>query len=169
MVSTQVLVTMAEIQILKGSGTFTCLGLGSCIGLCILDPVANIGGCAHIMLPESFADKKGERPGKFADTGVPALIQMMERLGAQRSRMVVAMAGGAQVFKYGAGEGQSRLDIGARNSAAVETALKQAGLKLTAKDVGGNMGRTLTYSVETGAISVRVASQGERALCNLRN
>jgi len=168
MTSTSVMVGMAEIQVLKGAGTFSCLGLGSCIGLCVLDPISNVAGCVHIMLPESFADKTVDRPGKFANTGIPELIAMMERMGAQRSRLVLAMAGGAQVFRYGGGETNSRLDIGARNSVAVEEALKKLGLKVIAKDVGGNMGRTVTFVADTGAISVRTATSGERPLCNLR-
>lgn len=168
MTSTNVMVGMAEIHVLKGAGAFTCLGLGSCIGLCALDPVANVAGCAHIMLPESFADKEVDRPGKFANTSVPELLAMMERLGANRSRLVFAMAGGAQVFKFGSATTTGKLDIGARNAIAVEDALKGIAMALKAKDVGGNSGRTVTFAVESGQITVRTATTGEKPLTNLR-
>lgn len=167
MTATQVHVGMAEIQVVKGSGVLTCLGLGSCIGVCAFDANAQVGGMAHIMLPEAFADKSNDRPGKFADTGIPALIEMMERLGATRASIRIAIAGGAQVFKFGA-NANSRLDVGARNSVAVAEQLKKLGLKLVAEDTGGNLGRTVTFEVESGQVKVRSISQPERPLCTLK-
>jgi chemotaxis protein CheD len=158
---------MAEIQVLRTSGQLACLGLGSCIGLCMLDPEAKVAGMVHIMLPEAYAGKPVEKPGKFADTGVVQLIRMMERAGAIRNRLLVAYAGGAQVFSFGNGE--SRLDIGARNAAAVQVQLQGQGMRARAYDVGGNLGRTVTFSLETGQIRVRTVSQGEKLLCSLKD
>ena len=165
--SSPTLVGMAEIQVLRNTGQLACLGLGSCIGLCMLDPETKVAGMAHIMLPEAYPGKPVEKPGKFADTGVIQLIRMMERAGANRSRLLVAYAGGAQVFSFGNGE--SRLDIGARNAAAVLVQLQGLGMRAKAFDVGGNLGRTVTFSLETGHIRVRTVSQGERLLCSLKD
>ncbi|MBX3120077.1 MAG: hypothetical protein KF784_13505 [Fimbriimonadaceae bacterium] len=167
MTATSIVVGMAEIHVAKGPAKYTCLGLGSCIGLCALDKVSNVSGCAHIMLPEAYADKSIERPGKFANTAVPELLTMLERLGAHRSRMVWAMAGGAQVFKFSANTA-GKLDIGVRNAEAVETLFKSLGLKCIAREVGGNLGRTVMMDAETGLITVRTVSLGEKPLCNLR-
>jgi chemotaxis protein CheD len=167
-VASSVLVGMAEIQVIKGSGNFSCLGLGSCIGLCMLDPVANVGGMAHVMLPEAFPDRPGEKLGKFANTAVPELIAQMEKSGAAKARILTAIAGGAQVFKFG-GEGTNRLEIGRRNAIAVTEMLSSAGLKIKAQDVGGTLGRTVMMVVESGLVSVRTVSQGEKTLCNLRD
>lgn len=166
-VATSVLVGMADIQVLKGTGQFTCLGLGSCIGLSALDPVANVGGMVHVMLPEAFNDREVDKPGKFADTGVIELVRQMEKLGASRGRLITAMVGGAQVFKFGAQSG-GKLDIGARNTKAVQEQLKALGLRCVASEVGGHLGRTVTMAVDTGLVVVKTVSQGERPLCNLR-
>jgi chemotaxis protein CheD len=168
MTATQMLVGMAEIHTLKGPGVFTCLGLGSCIGLCALDPVTNVAGMVHVMLPEMFKGRVEDKLGKFADTGVPALIKALESMGAQRSRLVLAMAGGAQVFKFGSGSGESKLDIGARNQTAVDAQIKALGLRCIGRDVGGNVGRTMTLFSDTGEVRVRTVSQAERVLCKLR-
>jgi len=167
MTSTQLLVGMADIQAMKGSGHFTCLGLGSCIGFCALDPVSNVAGMVHVMLPERFPDKPVDKLGKFADTGIPALIEALEKLGASKSRLICAMAGGAQVFKFGANVA-SKLDIGARNGIAVEEQAKKLGLKVVAKDIGGSAGRTMTLDGATGEVKVRTVSQQEKILCKLR-
>jgi chemotaxis protein CheD len=156
---------MAEIRVLRHTGQLACLGLGSCIGLCLLDPEARVGGMVHVMLPESYPGKPVDKPGKFADTGVPDLIRLMERAGAQRGRLIAAYAGGAQVFSFGSGEG--RLDIGIRNAAAVKAQIQALGLPCRSVDVGGNLGRTVTFTVETGQVRVRTVSQGERTLCTL--
>lgn len=162
-----VLVGMAEIQVVKGSGQLTCLGLGSCVGLCGLDPVTGVAGMAHIMLPEAFPGKGEDKPGKFADTGVPALIDAMAKAGADPQRIVFAMAGGAQVFKFTANP-ESKLDIGTRNIQATTKKLAEMGARVLAKDTGGDIGRTIKLSVETGELTVRSVVAGEKALCNLK-
>jgi chemotaxis protein CheD len=165
--TTSVLVGMADIHVLRGPGTMTCIGLGSCVAVCALDPVADVAGMAHVMLPEAFADKEIVKPGKFADTAFVELLAQMERAGADPARLTWALAGGAQVFQFGAGAG-SKLDIGARNGRALEEQLRTAGMQCKAQDIGGNLGRTVSLSVETGEVKVRTVAGGERVLCNLR-
>jgi chemotaxis protein CheD len=166
-VASNVMVAMAEMHVIKGSGAFSCLGLGSCIGLCMLDPVTNVGGMVHVMLPETFPDRTADKLGKFANTAVPELMDQLVAAGAKKERLVCAIAGGAQVFKFGT-EGTNRLEIGRRNAEAVLTHLKSRGLSPRAQEVGGSLGRTMTLVIETGVVSVRTVTQGEKTLCNLR-
>ena len=157
---------MADLKVIKGHGELTCVGLGSCIGLCALDPIAAVAGMVHVVLPETLPDKEG-KPGKFADTAVPALVKELEAHGADRNRIVFAMAGGAQVFKFGDGS-EVRLDIGTRNADAVRKQVESLNLPILGTDVGGNLARTLLLKLETGAVIVRTVTQGESSLCNLR-
>ena len=159
------LVGMAEIQVARGVATLGCLGLGSCIGLCLMDHDARVGGLVHVMLPAAHPGKLVDKPGKFADTGVPELVAMMERIGARRPRMLAAYVGGAQVFNFG--DSNSRLDIGARNAVAVDAQLRALGIRVVNRDVGGNFGRTVMFSLETRQVQVRTVSQGEKVLCTL--
>ena len=46
-------VGMADLNVCKSPEGITTLGLGSCVGICIRDPVAKVGGLAHAMLPDS--------------------------------------------------------------------------------------------------------------------
>jgi chemotaxis protein CheD len=128
------------------------LGLGSCIGLTMHDPVSKVGGMAHVMLPDSTTARSLELPGKYADTAVPALVQALEDLGGRASRFVVHMAGGAQMFS---GAGGGVLNIGCRNAVAVRAALQAAGLRLRSADTGGSVGRTLELAVGPGVVTVR--------------
>jgi chemotaxis protein CheD len=129
----------------------TALGLGSCIGLAIVDRAAGVAGLAHIVLPESH---RGADRGRFADTAVPALVELMRRTGAVVRRMEAAIAGGARMFDM-----SGALDIGARNEQAVRAALAKARVALRATETGGNQGRTVRVSVADGVVTVRTAGQ----------
>lgn len=160
-------VGMAEIFVAKGPQVYQCLGLGSCIGIAALDPISNVSGCVHIMLPEKFPNRPVEQIGKFADTGIEEMLCQMEALGARRRNIKVAYAGGAQVFKFGNG-GQEKLQVGARNIEKVKIVCKALGLDPLATDVGGTGGRTMTFDSVSGVVTVRGLNVKEFELSNLR-
>lgn len=160
-------VGMGEIQVVRGAGNvLTALGLGSCIGVCLYDPLTRVAGMVHVVLPKSQSDKSGELPGKFADTAIPAIVQQMVSMGASASRLKAAIAGGAQLFQFGV---SSSLDVGARNSEAVINALREMGIPIQAKDVGGSVGRTLRLVSDNGLVVVRTIGGAERELAVLGN
>ena len=128
-------------------------GLGSCIGLALVDRFAGIAGLAHIVLPESTPIDR--QPGKFADLAVPALIDRIIRAGASKRRLEAVLAGGARMFELG------DLDIGARNAEAVRWGLTASGLSVRAAETGGSRGRTLRVVV--GDCSVTVKEAGGRS------
>ena len=74
--------------------------LGSCIGLTLYDPVAQIGGLIHSMLPLSRIDpeKSKVKPLMFTDTGVAALLQAMFDLGADRKNLIAKVVGAASIM-----------------------------------------------------------------------
>jgi chemotaxis protein CheD len=130
----------------------TALGLGSCIGLAMVDRQAGVAGLAHVVLPDS--DGTGTPAAKFADTAVPELLGRMTAAGARRSRLQIAIAGGASMFA-----GSSSLDIGARNQRAVRDALTRERLGCDAAETGGDQGRTMRVSVATGEVTSRTAGR----------
>lgn len=156
-------VGMAELKIGRPGEVLSALGLGSCIGLAAYCRRTKIGGMVHIMLPTAFPGQPVEKPGKFADTGVPALLDAMKQSGAG-SNLTFAYCGGAQVFAAG---GKSGLDIGARNSEAVASLLQKNGARISAMEVGGTEGRTMTFDPETGIVTVRSVRGGTKNLCVL--
>ncbi|MBL8048749.1 MAG: chemotaxis protein CheD [Chthonomonas sp.] len=166
MTKSELLVGMADIHFCKGPAKYTCLGLGSCIGLALVDNRTQISGMIHIMLPATFPDRPVDKIGKFADVGIPELIRVMSLHGAEPRRMVAAYCGGAAVFKTdGVG---SHLDIGARNADAVKKFLNENRIPVCGVDVGGSSGRTMIYHSDSGEITVRTVLGGERTLCNLK-
>lgn len=167
MVGAQHLVGMGDIHVASGPAAYTCLGLGSCIGLAALDSRSGVSGMVHIMLPKTFPGKAIEKPGKFADIALTEMLGQMEKLGANPRSIVVAYAGGAQVFQFGNG-GANRMDVGRRNAEAVAEEVARLKLRVVATEVGGNNGRTVTFDAATGEVRVRSVHGGEKTLARLR-
>jgi chemotaxis protein CheD len=64
----------------------------------VYDPVARIGGMAHLVLPDNTSNPSPLSAGKFVNSGIPLIIEEMLSQGALKSRMVSKMAGGAKMF-----------------------------------------------------------------------
>ena len=133
-------------------GVIRTMALGSCIGLMILDRGTRFVGMDHIALPDSVVSPERARqlPGYFADTGIPALLNLMKRVGGSLSKpsnLIVKIAGGANVA-----DPNNTFNIGKRNVLAAKKILWQFGLGAVAEDVGGNHSRTVTLYRDSGRI-----------------
>lgn len=146
----------------EGADTLVSLGLGSCIGLALIDATVGVAGLAHIVLPKAPAGGAGPSPGKFADTAVPLLLDRVVKLGASQSRLRVVMCGGAAMFASKTQSGV--LQIGDRNAEATLEALDKLKLKVKGRDTGGSNGRSIEVSVRTGEVLVRGVGQAPRQL-----
>lgn len=145
---------MGELVVSNADGEeLVAIGLGSCIGLALVDRQAGVAALAHIVLPE--AGNSNGPLAKFADTAVPEMIAKLEQAGAARRRLQAVLVGGARMFAIGAS-----LDIGARNAVAVREHLTRAGIPIHAEETGGNRGRTARVVLGTD-ISSQLAG-GER-------
>ena len=152
-----ILIGLGEMKVGTGeSDVLVCLGLGSCVALCYHDPVAKVGGMAHIVLPSSDGRSLGS-PVKFADTAVSVLVDAITKAGGLKSRLSVRMAGGAKMTTASGAGGI--FDIGASNVEATKRALRLAGLRLTAADTGGAAGRTVRLAVRSGEVVVNTSIQ----------
>ena len=150
-------VGMADLNICKSPDVITTLGLGSCIGLTLYDPVTKIGGMVHYMLPDSTQVRNNDNIAKFADTGIDELLKKVVAAGASRQRLVAKIAGGAKMFET---TGVSAIGhIGARNAEAAKQILKQKGIRLIAEDTGLNYGRTVELHCETGEFYIKAVGK----------
>jgi len=154
-------VGMADLVVVSAPAKLITLGLGSCIGLVIFDPVAKIAGMAHIMLPESRGVKGTEKIGKFADTAVPAVVDEMIKKGALKARMKAKMAGGAQMFSL-PGTPTDFLAVGSRNVKETTSMLSKEGIPLVSSDTGGNKGRTVEFSTTTWMLEIKTLGKKDK-------
>jgi chemotaxis protein CheD len=158
--ATEIVVRMGEIAVSRAPGdALVSVGLGSCIGLALVCRRRRACGLAHVMLPESEGRQALDRPGKYADQAVPALIAAVGLLGARPTTLDAIVVGGAQMFI-----GATGMEIGARNEAAVRAALARAGVTVTAAATAGALGRTIRVHVADGTVTVREAGAQEVTL-----
>lgn len=156
-------VGMADLNICFSPNGLTTLGLGSCVGIALRDPVLKMGGLVHVMLPDSTAIRgSATNLAKFADTGIEELIRQMEAKGARRSRMTAKLAGGAQMFSF---DNKSELvRIGERNVEASKKKLAELKIPILAEDTGRTYGRTVIFYPETGDYVIRAVGRSQTAI-----
>lgn len=151
-------VGMADLNIAKSPDVLTTLGLGSCVGITLYDPVVKIGGLAHIMLPDSTQIKNNSNIAKFADTGIDKLIKDLIANGAKSNRLVAKIAGGAHMFEFKNMSDMMR--IGTRNIMAVIEILEAYHIPILGNDTGSNYGRTIELHTSTGILVVKTIGHG---------
>lgn len=129
------------------------MGLGSCIGLVLFDMSTGLSGIVHILLPG--ASQNGET--KYAETAIDALLEDMIKHGARKSKIIAKFAGGANVFKH---INLDILKVGSRNAISVEETLNQKKIPILAKDVGGEVGRSVMFNPLDGSMIVKYTKGG---------
>lgn len=153
-----IIVGMADLNTIKGSGKLVTLGLGSCVGIALYDPVVKVAGLAHAMLPNSKEIQNNTNIAKFVDLATIKLTKDMILKGAKQDRIVAKIAGGAQMFAFSST--QENMRIGDRNVEATENMLRRLGIKILAKDVGKTFGRTVELYVEDGTFLIKTVEHG---------
>lgn len=160
--SEMIKVGMADSNVCISPNAITTLGLGSCVGIVLYDPIRKIAGMVHVMLPDSTKIINNENKAKFADTGIDLLISQMIAIGAERRSLVAKIAGGAQMFAFSANNDMMR--IGDRNVEATKLKLQQLGISLKAEDTGANYGRTIEFYPETGMLLIKSVGKEKRTI-----
>jgi chemotaxis protein CheD len=132
--------------------------LGSCLGVTVHDPVASVGGLLHVMLPLSTIDpvKAGQNPFMFVDTGFPRLLIECFKNGAQKQRLEIRVAGGANSQMR---EEDDLFQIGKRNLIILRKLLWKNGILLKSCDVGGTHPRTMSLEISSGRVTVKSNGQ----------
>lgn len=153
---------MADLNICSSPDAITTLGLGSCVGIVLYDPILKIAGLAHIMLPDSTQIRSNENVAKFADTGIETLLKQLIQKGAQRSRMIAKIAGGAQMFAFSAEN--AMLSIGKKNVIATKKKLSELGIRIIAEDTGDSYGRTIEFYPETGQLLIKAVGKEQKII-----
>lgn len=147
-------VGISDIKVSKSKDdVLVTYALGSCVGVSIFDPVTGVGGLIHCMLPLSKIDpeKAKTNPCMFVDTGIPKLFLDAYKMGAQKERIKVKVAGGSQIC-----DDNGRFKIGERNYATLRKLLWKNNVLIAAEDVGGSLSRTMYLDMSTGQTLLKI-------------
>jgi chemotaxis protein CheD len=158
----EIIVKVAELAVGEAGDVLVTIGLGSCVAIALHDPVAKVGGLAHVLLPSPALVRRDGTPGKFPQTAVPRLLELMAERGASRRRIIARIAGGASMFAALAPAGS--IQMGERNVVASRQVLHVSGIPLVGAAVGADYGRTVRLVVETGGVEVHSVTHGVQHL-----
>jgi len=153
-----IIVGMAALDIGRSGDIITTLGLGSCVGVTLYDPVTKIGGMAHVMLPKCINPARETNRAKFADTALEDLYRGMIRSGASPMKLVAKMAGGAHMFARVMEN--DVIKVGERNAVACHEVLRQIRVPIRVEDIGGEYGRTIELNTFNGELTIKTIGHG---------
>jgi chemotaxis protein CheD len=135
------------------------LALGSCVAVILHDPVAAVGGLAHVLLPSQHIGRpRSDQPARAAPAAIAALLKGLLALGAHESRLTARLVGGASMFTTLQPAGT--LQMGERNVAAARAVLHRLGLRVIGEAVGGDYGRSVEFDLATGRVRVTSYQRG---------
>ncbi len=123
--------------------------LGSCIAVCLFDPVLKSGGMNHYMLP--MWNGEGLESPKYGNIAIDMLLEKLMRLGSYKNNLVAKVFGGASQFD----SDHSILNIGERNIQVAETMLQRHQIRIVATSTGGTQGRKIAFNSETGQVMMK--------------
>lgn len=120
--------------------------LGSCVSVCLWDPLLRIGGMNHFMLP--LWNGEGLATPKYGSIAMDKLLEKLLKLGCNQQRLIAKVFGGANM----SGTDHQILMIGERNISLAQQTLEEWGVPVAASDLGGRCGRKLIMNTFTGEV-----------------
>ncbi|UWX03435.1 chemoreceptor glutamine deamidase CheD [Pseudoxanthomonas sp. NC8] len=128
-------------------GTALVTVLGSCVAACIRDPMLQLGGMNHFLLPEGNTGDGA--PARYGSYAMEVLINELLKRGASRKRLEAKVFGGANVLK-----GFTSNPVGTRNAEFVRAYLDAERIPVVAEDLCGIHPRKVFFFPQTGKVMV---------------
>ncbi|TVQ14702.1 MAG: chemotaxis protein CheD [Bacteroidetes bacterium] len=129
--------------------------LGSCVSLCLYDPINRSGGINHYMLP--FWNGEGLASPKYGNIAIEKLLEKMLQSGSKKNNLIAKVFGGGEVIDTQI----SQFHIGERNIEVAQRVLKDLNIRISGQSLGGKNGRKIQFNTETGAVLQKmIARQG---------
>lgn len=120
--------------------------LGSCVAVCLYDPVTKVGGMNHFLLPGSGSNSQGDL--RYGVHSMELLINDLFKYGAERSTLLAKLFGGAAIVKQRSGIGES-------NASFARSFLQREGINCLARSLGGSTARRIRFQPTTGEVQHR--------------
>lgn len=150
-----VFIHVGQIHVDRAPGAISTV-LGSCVAVCLYDPVSGIGGMNHYLLP--FWNGNGLQSPKFGNIAIPKLIDAMLTHGANPKTTEAKLFGGASMRALNS----DSMMIGHKNILVAREILIEYNIPIIAEDVGGQLGRKIQLNLEGGKVLMKYAQRSER-------
>lgn len=131
-------VTQGDVLVSARSDVVLRAVLGSCIAVCLYDPVRKVGGMNHFLLPDCDAPQASaaERYGSFA---IENLINKLLSGGSLRASLKARVFGGGDTL------GHTHTRYGDQNAAFALSYLATEGIAVAGQDIGGAVARRVDF------------------------
>lgn len=121
--------------------------LGSCVSVCLFDPIHNIGGMNHFMAPDSESGLwSGKRShARYGNHAMSQLIDALLAAGANYHNLI------AKVF--GATHSMMEItNVAFENERFIRHYFDQSDIDVSVLDLGGGKARTILFNPQTGQV-----------------
>ncbi|MFO7842604.1 MAG: chemotaxis protein CheD [Bacteroidales bacterium] len=123
--------------------------LGSCVAVCLYDPVLRYGGMCHYMLPLWNGD--GLASPKYGNIAIEKLLDKMINFGSKKHNIKAKIFGGGEVIETKS----PQFNIGQRNISLAKDILAETNIPIVSSSVGGKLGRKIIFFTDTGEVKQR--------------
>lgn len=120
--------------------------LGSCVAVCLFDPVTQMGGINHYMLP--YWNGQGLASPKYGNIAIDRLVDKMISYGCNKNNIKAKIFGGGEVIETNI----VQFHIGLRNIEVAKTMLEEMKIPIVSSSVGGKLGRKIEFFTGTGDV-----------------
>jgi len=139
----------------SAEGKPIALILGSCVGVCIWDPVNAVGGATHYMLPSW--DGRGVPSPRYGNVAISILLQKLLEAGADRGQLRAKVFGGGCLFdSLREPHSHKEQHLGSRNVEIALEILAKAQIPVASTAVGVDRGQRIVFRPDTGDAVIKV-------------
>lgn len=143
---TEYKLNIGEVVVSKQPAVYTCMGLGSCVGLFLQDRQTGVSGGAHIFLPNANHTLTDGFHYSVA-SAMDELLKQFQEHGSSLQNLRAKISGGASVLA-------NVYDTGTGNVNRVKEALVAKRVYIAAADVGGKHCRTARFCSRSGEMTI---------------
>ncbi len=125
--------------------------LGSCVAVCLHDPIRRVGGMNHILMPGKADLNNFDASARYGINAMELLINRIMNLGGRRENLRAKVFGGARTLSTIPFENS----MGPKNEAFAVEFLERESIPIVGKDMGGNRSRRIYFHTDSGDVYLK--------------
>jgi len=136
-----------------------CTLLGSCVAVCLFDPLARVGGMNHILLPGRMEPGNEGLATRYGVNAMELLINRITHLGGSKQQLRAKLFGGAMMFRFS----PQMPAISRMNCSFALHFLESEGIPVEGYQLGGTRALRVRFHVTTGKAFVKTVPRTDMA------
>ncbi|QTA88662.1 Putative chemoreceptor glutamine deamidase, CheD-like [Desulfonema magnum] len=121
------------------------------MAVCLFDPVTQIGGMNHILLPGKADMKHFDAPARYGINAMELLINRIMNLGGNRHSLIAKAFGGAHLLPAISKEN----GVGRKITSFVVEFLKNESIRMVSYDLKGHESRRIYFHTDTSDVFLK--------------